>query len=164
MTSVLRNGLASLVVLLGLGVGSMTAPASGQTYLETFEKDRLEIETEAGERHAFEVELAVTTPQKAQGLMFRQTMPADAGMLFFYDPDRVINMWMRNTFIPLDMLFIAADGAITKIEERTVPQSERTISSDRPVAAVLELNGGTARRLGLVPGDRVLYPRFGTAP
>lgn len=162
MTPSGSRALAGLLVFLAVGLAG--GPAPGQSGLQTFERDRLEIETAAGGRHAFDIELAVTKSQKSQGLMFRRSLPADAGMLFLYEPEQVVGMWMRNTYIPLDMLFITADGAIAKIAQRAVPESLRTISSETPVSAVLELNAGMAQKLGLRTGDRVLHPAFGTRP
>ena len=116
-----------------------------------------------GDRHVFQVEMAVTPEQRTQGLMFRQNLAPDAGMLFDFGPrPQRAMMWMRNTYIPLDMVFIADDGRIESIAERTVPLSLETISSDGPVRGVLELNGGTASRLGIAPGDLVEHPVFGT--
>ena len=113
-----------------------------------------------GRRHNFRIELARTDADRARGLMFRQSMPADQGMLFDFERDQMVSMWMRNTFIPLDMLFIFADGRIHRIEHRTEVESERTISSGVPVRAVLDLNAGTAERLGIRPGDRIVHPMF----
>lgn len=129
---------------------------------QTFEQDRLAIET-AGGAQPFAVELAVTSEQRAQGLMYRARLPADAGMLFVYPAERPVSMWMKNTLIPLDMLFIGDDGRILHIAERAIPGSAATISSMQPARAVLELNGGTAARLKIQVGDRVLYRTFGTA-
>jgi uncharacterized membrane protein (UPF0127 family) len=129
---------------------------------QTFERDQLTIETTGGGQQ-FAVELAVTSEQRAQGLMYLQRMPADAGMLFLYPAARPVSMWMKNTLIPLDMLFIGDDGRILHIAERTIPGSTATISSMQPARAVLELNGGTAARLKIQVGDRVLYRTFGTA-
>jgi len=95
--------------------------------------------------------------------MFRTEMAADAGMLFVYSRPQVITMWMRNTELPLDMLFIGPDGHIAHIAERAVPRSDKTISSRARVTGVLELNGGTARRLGIAVGDRVRHPAFAVA-
>ena len=92
--------------------------------------------------------------------MFRRSLAPDGGMLFIYPTERTISMWMRNTLIPLDMVFIAADGRIVKVAQRTVPMSLATISSGGPAKAVLEVNGGTAARLGLEPGGRVVHPAF----
>lgn len=156
---------ASAVILLAVLAALVpSAAAFAQGGLETFERDRLAVETNRGARHDFDVELAITPQQQQQGLMFRRDMAPDAGMLFVYRPVRRVSMWMRNTVIPLDMLFIAEDGRVVKIVERTVPLSLKTISSDRPVKAVLELNGGTVNRLGLAPGDRVLHSTFGAEP
>ena len=83
-------------------------------------------------------------------------------MLFIYEPSRVVDMWMKNTVIPLDMLFIAEDGEIVKIVERTIPLSLTTVTSDRRVRGVLEINGGMSDRLGIRPGDRVVHPAFET--
>jgi len=98
-----------------------------------------------------------------QGLMFRRTMAPDAGMLFEYQEPTVATMWMRNTLIPLDMLFVDAQGRIVNIHERAVPQSLDVISAAAPVRAVIELNGGTAARLDIFPGDLVRHPFFGNA-
>ena len=112
------------------------------------------------DRHAFAVEIADTPEKRARGLMFRRSMPADQGMLFDFERDDIISMWMRNTYISLDMLFIRNDGTITHIVEHTEPLSERTISSRAPVRSVLELNAGTSARLGIAVGDRVEHALF----
>jgi uncharacterized membrane protein (UPF0127 family) len=127
--------------------------------LQTFLRSELEIVTGSG-RYKFRVELAQTPEQMAQGLMFRRSLDADAGMLFDYRSVQPVSFWMRNTLIPLDMLFISEDGRIAGIHERAVPLSEQAILSPGPVRAVLELNGGTAARLGIKPGDRVLHQAF----
>ena len=126
-----------------------------------FAKSKLTIVTAAGDRQ-FNIELAETDAQRGRGLMFRREMAADAGMLFDYARPQRVTMWMRNTILPLDMLFIDKTGRITRIAERTVPQSETLISSRRRVLGVLELNAGTAKRLGIKPGDRVLHRIFKT--
>lgn len=150
---------------LVLGLVLALAPSgAAQQGLAEFQRDRVIVRTTAGDEHGFAVELALTPQQQAQGLMYRPGLAADAGMLFVYRPARRVSMWMRNTAIPLDMLFIAEDGEIVKIVERAVPFSLATISSGRPVHGVLEVNGGTAARLGLRPGDRVLHPAFAPGP
>ena len=126
--------------------------------------DSLTIESAGGIRHVFRIEVAVTPEQKATGLMFRRELGADAGMLFTYETPQVIQMWMRNTLIPLDMVFIAADGRVINIAERTVPESLAIIPSAGAAIGVLEVAGGTAARLRIRPGDRVIHPFFGTAP
>ncbi|MGB0629963.1 MAG: DUF192 domain-containing protein [Alphaproteobacteria bacterium] len=152
-----------VLVLAGIvlaGVGGTVAQS--QNRLAVFSKDTVSIVS--GEKtHKFRVELALTHKQQMQGLMFRRNMAADAGMLFLYKREAPIAMWMKNTYLPLDMLFIARDGKIVKIAERTVPLSEATISSGGAVIAVLELNAGTASRLGIKAGDRVLAAALGTA-
>jgi uncharacterized membrane protein (UPF0127 family) len=110
--------------------------------------------------HVFAVELAVTDDQRATGLMNRKELPEGRGMLFDFARDSEVTMWMKNTLIPLDMIFITRDGRIHRIAENTEPLSERIIPSGGPVRAVLEVIGGTARKLGLAPGDRVAHPMF----
>src|SRR5215468_10991489 len=149
--------ILSVIVLVLLAV---VPPARAQ--LQTFTRDHLAVETAAGAQ-PFDVELAVTPEQQKQGLMFRQRLPADAGMLFLYPAAREVTFWMKNTVIPLDMLFIGDDGRILHIAERAIPGSTATISSMEPARAVLEVNGGTAARLKIQVGDRVLYRTFGTA-
>ena len=109
----------------------------------------------AGGAHRFDIEVARTPAERARGLMFREALAADSGMIFLFGIARPVAMWMKNTLIPLDMLFIDGDWRILRIAERTTPYSEEAIPSGGPVIAVLELAGGTARRLGLAPGDRV---------
>jgi uncharacterized membrane protein (UPF0127 family) len=96
-------------------------------------------------------------------LMFRTSLPEQTGMLFPFDAPQEVSMWMRNTYVSLDMIFIRADGVVHRIESRTEPLSERVITSGGPVTAVLELAAGVAARLDLKPGDRVRHPHFGTA-
>lgn len=132
-----------------------------QVKLESFERSSLTIELADGTRHDMNVELALTPAQHVQGLMYRRDLAPDAGMLFVYNRDGTRSMWMKNTYIPLDMLFLARDGRVVQIVKRAVPHSLKTIASKEPVAAVLELNGGTVDRLGIAPGDRVLHPALG---
>jgi hypothetical protein len=119
-----------------------------------FPRAELFIDTPSG-AHRFEVEVARTNVKRARGLMFRTKLAADAGMLFVYERRGPVVMWMKNTLISLDMLFIAADGRIVRIAANTTPLSEKMISSGSPVRAVLELPAGTAARLGIAPGGRV---------
>jgi uncharacterized membrane protein (UPF0127 family) len=114
--------------------------------------------------HRFTIELATSPAQMIQGLMFRQSLAPDAGMLFDYQAPSMASMWMKNTLIPLDMLFVDATGHIVNIHERAVPGSLDPIAAAAPVRAVIELNGGTAARLGIRPGDRVIHPIFGNGP
>jgi uncharacterized membrane protein (UPF0127 family) len=122
-------------------------------------RETLKLHTAATVR-VINVEIADTPQEKAQGLMFRTSLADDQGMLFFYDTPQEITMWMRNTYIPLDMVFIRADGTVHRIEAWTQPFSESIISSGPNVVACLELAGGAAERLGLKPGDRVEHTLF----
>lgn len=110
--------------------------------------------------HTFAIELALTDEEQARGLMFRRELPEGQGMLFDFGDEGVREFWMKNTYIPLDMIFIRGDGRILRIAENTVPLSETLIPSGGPVRAVLEVIAGTAKRLGIAPGDRVGHPIF----
>ncbi len=127
--------------------------------LEQFEKAELTIVTKQGTQ-TFQIEIARTRAQHAQGLMFRRKMPPDAGMLFLYDKRQPASFWMKNTFIPLDMLFIGPDGRIVNIQHRTVPHSLTPVRSRGDVMAVLELNGGTTARMHIKAGDEVRHAIF----
>jgi len=111
--------------------------------------------TSGGGLHRFTVEVASTSEQQATGLMYRNKLSPDRGMVFPFDPPRDASFWMRNTLIPLDMIFIRADGSIANIEANTVPYSEEPVTSDGPVMAVLEIAGGRSAELGIKPGDKV---------
>jgi uncharacterized protein len=128
--------------------------------LAEFPSAPLTIVTQNGPRK-FTVEIATTPAQLEQGLMFRRSLAPDAGMLFDFQTTMLATMWMKNTLIPLDMLFVDTTGHIVNIHERAVPASLATIAAAAPVRAVIELNGGTAARLGIKPGDRVIFPIFG---
>jgi uncharacterized membrane protein (UPF0127 family) len=120
----------------------------------------LTILTASGQRHAFQVEVARNDADRAQGLMYRRSMAPDRGMLFDFARVEPVSMWMQNTYISLDMFFIRPDGTIARIAENTEPLSTRNISSGEPVLGVLELVAGSAKRLGVQPGDRVQHPMF----
>jgi uncharacterized membrane protein (UPF0127 family) len=113
--------------------------------------------------HPFTVEIAETPYQMEKGLMFRTSLAPDAGMIFIYPQPTIARMWMKNTLIPLDMLFVDAAGRIVNIHQRAVPESLAVIAAAAPVRAVIELAGGTAARLDMRPGDEVLFPLFGNA-
>ena len=153
---------ASVRPLLALLLFVAVAPATLAQSLQSFPTADLTIESASG-RHKFHVELATTPAQLEQGLMFRRSLAPDAGMLFDFQHPSPASMWMKNTFIPLDMVFIDNSGRIINIAERAVPQSLDMIAAAAPARAVLELNGGTAARLGIRPGDRVVFPIFGNA-
>jgi len=110
-----------------------------------------------GSAYKFEVEVVTTPDTRAQGLMFRKSMAANAGMLFIYPGEQAVSFWMKNTLIPLDMLFLKSDGSIAHIAHNAVPMDETPIDSGAAVKAVLEVNGGTANALGIKEGDRVEY-------
>lgn len=121
----------------------------------------LVIKTASGD-HNFTIEVATSDQERALGLMFRRSLPDNAGMLFLYDTPQPATMWMKNTLIPLDMVFIAADGKVHRIEQNAEPFSTALIPSDGPIIGVLELNGGEAAKIGLRRGDKVLYPGLPT--
>lgn len=125
-------------------------------------RESMTLATAGGDKQ-ISVEITESNEEKARGLMFRTSMADDQGMLFFYDTPQDITMWMRNTYIPLDMVFIRADGVIHRIEARTEPLSESIISSQGNVVACLELAGGAAERIGLKPGDKVRHKLFKNA-
>jgi uncharacterized membrane protein (UPF0127 family) len=120
----------------------------------------LVIETQRGKRHEFKAEIADNRERRQQGLMYRQEMADNAAMLFLFDEVRIVTFWMRNTFIPLDLLFLGIDGRIMAIHRNAVPASTSPISSPSPAAAVLEIKAGTAAKLGIYPGDQVLHERL----
>ncbi len=121
--------------------------------------DVVRIVTSTGE-HDIKVEVADTPKTRARGLMHRKSMPADRGMLFDFKVEGPVSMWMKNTYIPLDMVFIGRDGRVVGVAADAEPLSERIISSPAPAYAVLELNAGAARRISLAPGDQVRHRMF----
>ena len=138
-----------------MAIGLLVVGASAQAGAPT----PLVIEID-GTAHAFQVEVAATEKERQIGLMFRRRMAANAGMLFDYIRPQRVAMWMKNTYIPLDMLFIAANGRVVNIAKRTVPHSLRPIASKGRVRAVLEVNSGTIDRLGIAPGALVRHRIF----
>jgi uncharacterized membrane protein (UPF0127 family) len=121
--------------------------------------DKLEISTASGP-HEFNVEVVDSPAGRERGLMYRRYLPADRGMLFDFREEAPVAFWMKNTFIPLDMVFISRKGVVTNIVANAEPLSERLIPSGGPVYGVLEINGGLAERIGLKVGDRVKHPIF----
>jgi uncharacterized protein len=121
------------------------------------ERQTLEIASKTGV-HVFSVELAVTDEERERGLMFRRSVPEFTGMLFDFKRDQEVTMWMKNTYVSLDMIFIQSDGRIRRIAENTETESLKIIPSGGPVRAVLEVAAGTARKLGIEPGDRIASP------
>jgi uncharacterized protein len=123
------------------------------------EQQILEIASKTGV-HVFSIELAVTDEERTRGLMYRRSVPESYGMLFDFKRDQEVTMWMRNTYVSLDMIFIQSDGRIRRIAENTETESDKIIPSGGQVRAVLEVAAGTAKKLGIQPGDRVATPIF----
>ena len=140
-------------------LGFLALPLAAASRAPAAEQGTLEIATKSGVR-TFAVELAVTDEERAKGLMYRRELPQGRGMLFDFKRDVNATMWMKNTYISLDMIFIRANGTIQSIAENTTPESEKIIAAGAPVRAVLEVIAGTARKLGIRPGDRVAHPLF----
>jgi len=149
---------AAMLAPLAAGAQDITGPQP------ELPKEKLVIVTKDGTRRDFQVEMARTPQQQEVGEMFRPSVPEDGGMLFDWGTVQESNMWMRNTLVPLDMLFIGPDGTIRAIAEDAVPRSLAIIQSGTGVRATLEVAGGTAKRLGIMVGDKVLSPVLGTGP
>jgi uncharacterized membrane protein (UPF0127 family) len=146
----IRLGSIAVIIFALCFVSELARPAGEQT---------LEIASKTGV-HIFSVEVVDNDADRAKGLMYRRELPEGRGMLFDFHRDQDVSFWMQNTYIPLDMIFIRGDGRILRIEENTEPLSTRMIPSRGPVRAVLEVIGGTSRKLGIAPGDRVASPIF----
>ena len=146
----LAGALAALLLIAG-----MSALAASIT----FEEAPLTIDAGSGQ-FEFQVEMAVSPEQRGLGLMFREDLAEDRGMLFDFGRLQRASMWMRNTYVPLDMLFIDPEGRITQIAADIRPLSDAVIASREPVRAVLELRAGVTAKLGIRPGDRVVHPLF----
>ena len=153
-----RGVWCALAVLLTFFAGVAQAQTGPIEDLTAFPQDKLEIREGKKVKHVFQVWLADTPRRKSQGLMFVRDLPDLRGMLFVHDQPKDISMWMKNTYIPLDMVFIDQRGRIQQIIEQATPHSLDLIRSDKPALAVLEIAGGEARRLGIHPGQRVRHP------
>ncbi len=149
-----QHVLTAFVFVAALAAAQPATPAPADPAV-----DDLSIVTATG-RHHFAVEVMRTREQLERGLMYRRQMAADRGMLFDFGAVQPVTMWMRNTYLPLDMVFIAADGRVVSVKRDAEPLSEATIPSGGDVLGVLEVNAGTAARIGLKPGDRVVDPMF----
>ena len=145
------GGLAPVAAWAELAPGDLTP-------LSQFPRERVVIETHSARRHQFDAWRADTPGTREQGLMFVREMRDDQAMIFLYQPPAYVSMWMKNTLIPLDMLFVNQDGCVINIKHDAEPRSLATISSGGAVALVVELNGGVAARLGIMVGDRVQRP------
>ena len=142
--------VAAMVAVFAVMAGNAVRAASFST---------LEIATKSGVQ-IFSVEMATTEDEKQKGLMYRRELADGKGMLFDFSPEQQISMWMKNTYISLDMIFIRADGRILRIAENTEPESTAIISSGGLAKGVLEVIAGTAQKYGIQPGDRVAHPLF----
>lgn len=149
-------------LLLGAPLAVLAGAAFAQGNDIQFKKSSLVIVT-GGREIKFDVELALNDAERSRGLMFREKLGPYDGMLFDFHREAPVSFWMKNTLIPLDMIFIAADGTIRSIHANAVPHSTETIPSQFPVRGVLEINGGSAKLLGIKPGDKVKHPIFGNA-
>jgi len=161
LTTALRRSAALFTVLTLLVAAACQAQEIDEAHLidlDAFPKAKLDIHT-AKETHHFDIWIAETPRQQQQGLMFVRDLSAARGMLFVAKEPRVFDMWMRNTYIPLDMVFIGADGRISSIAENTTPHSLAIVSSRVPVGAILELKGGEAAHRALHAGDKVSWTR-----
>ena len=156
MTTLRSVLLAFLLVLAS--TGQLHAQSGPIEDLDSFPKGKLEISLGRKQTLAFEVWLADTPRRQSQGLMFVRSLPALRGMLFVHESPKPIGMWMKNTYIPLDMVFIDSRGRIQQIVAQTTPHSLEVIRSNQPALAVLEIGGGEAQRLGLKAGQRVSHP------
>ncbi len=145
-------GVAASVLLAGCAGAEK---ASSQPAFED-----LEVVTAKGQTHRFKVEIADDDAERARGLMFRESLPRDQGMLFLFPEAGERSFWMRNTYIPLDIIYIAPDGRIVSIARNTTPFSEASVPSYGAANGVLEINGGQAAELGIEPGDTVRHPFF----
>jgi uncharacterized protein len=149
--SISRAVIAALLCF-GLALGT-------EIRAEGLEKQPLTFSASNG-KHRITVEVADTDSERSTGLMFRRSIGDDEGMIFIYPRDEPISMWMKNTYISLDMFFVRGDGTIHRIATDTEPFSEQTISSGENVRAVIEMKAGSAKRLGIKSGDKVEHPAF----
>ena len=155
-----RQLLLILAALATLGAAcdppTATDEPAGNELDQLFSRERLVILSDDGERHVFQVYLAETRDQKRRGLMFVRDLPENAGMLFVYERAGMHSMYMKNTYIPLDMVFARADGTVSSVIHDTEPLSLDSRSPVEPVSYVLELNAGVARRLGIGRRSRLI--------
>ena len=148
----LRSLVFAALCFTAMSAAALSAPRSPAS---------IEIDTSSGP-HSFDIEVMRTRAELEKGLMFRRQMAPDAGMLFDFGAPQRVAMWMKNTYLPLDMLFIAKDGHVVSVKQNAEPMSESVISSGGEITGVLELNAGTAKRIGVKAGDQVHHPMFGS--
>ena len=161
----MHKTLAQLLLALLMASHAMAASADSASDARQldrlFKTSELQIATPDARLHHFRVWIADDDARRARGLMHVKDLADDTGMLFLYERQGPVAMWMKNTFIALDMLFVRADGRVARVVERTEPLSLKTIESGEPVVAVIELKGGTASRLRIGAGAQVMHPAFG---
>jgi uncharacterized membrane protein (UPF0127 family) len=160
MASCIESRRLGRRLLVGFPVILVAGAARGQEAELTYPRSSLVVAA-GGRDLKFEVELALDDAHRSHGLMFRKKLGPYEGMLFDFFQEMPVSFWMKNTLIPLDMLFIAADGTIKHIHANAVPMTTDAIPSQYPVRAVLEINGGSAALLGIKPGDKVKHAIFG---
>lgn len=156
----MRAPLHVVFGFLTLAFSGVVQAAASQPALPV---ETITIDTKAGP-HPFSVEVAADDESREKGLMYRMSMAPDAGMLFDFHTPQLVSFWMENTVLPLDMLFVRADGTIARIKENATPYSRENIPSGEPVEFVIELNGGRAAALGITEGGRIHVPHPGTKP
>ncbi len=155
-----KHFLAALILAFAMGATAQTAGAQLAAGVPmVLPTEKMTVKTGQGS-FEFEVEIADEGFEQARGLMYRKEMPVRRGMLFDFGTSREVAMWMKNTYLPLDMVFARKDGTVVRIAERTEPLSEATIASGEPVTHVLELNAGVAKMIGLKPGDKLMHRLF----
>ena len=152
----MKRLMISLLMLMAVSIVNIYPPLAAGSEMRV---EPVVVITSSG-RHTFSAEIADTVLLRRQGLMMRTRLASDHGMLFDNGVDREMNMWMKDTLIPLDMIFITRDGTVVKVVKNTVPLSEKIISSGVPVRGVFEVAAGTADRIGLKPGDRIEHAMF----
>jgi uncharacterized protein len=157
------RALLCCCALLG-ATWAFAGEGSSEQLNQVFRRSALQIATPDARIHKFEMWIADDEPRRARGLMFVTKMADDQGMLFIYPQPQLVAMWMKNTHISLDMLFVSVDGRVERVVENTTPMSTKTIESGKPVLAVIELNAGTAQRFNIRAGAQVIHPAFSRTP
>lgn len=155
----LRTSL--MLALLACCATARANESSSQQLDPLFSRSTLQIATSDARLHTFKVWVADNDARRSRGLMFVQELADDAGMLFIYPQSQPVAMWMKNTHVPLDMLFVRANGRVERVAENTTPMSLDTIESGAPVLGVIELKAGSAARLNIKAGAQVIHPAFG---
>jgi uncharacterized membrane protein (UPF0127 family) len=157
----IQNSAAAFLCAVLLWSTAVAAESNDARQLDRmFPRSTLQIATPDAKLHKIDVWVADTDPRRMRGLMFVEHLADDAGMLFIYPEPQPVAIWMKNTPLPLDILFVRADGRVHRIAENATPQSTDTIPSDGIVLAVIELKAGTAARMNIRPGAQVIHPAF----